>query len=83
MSRAGNERASFDRPAAVVLVEGVSDKLALETLVQRRGRDLAAETVSVVSVGGAQAFGRFLTRYGPRGSSLPRPVSATSVRRRW
>ncbi len=54
-------------PRAVVLVEGVSDKLAVETLARRRGRDLAAESVSVVPVGGAQALGRFLHLYGPRG----------------
>jgi hypothetical protein len=54
----------------VVLVEGVSDKVALETLALRRGRDLAAEGVSVLPIGGAQAFGRFLNRYGPRGSNV-------------
>jgi hypothetical protein len=53
-----------------VLVEGVSDKVALETLARRRGRDLAAEDVSVLPVGGAQAFGRFLSLYDPRGSSV-------------
>jgi predicted ATP-dependent endonuclease of OLD family len=37
---------------AVVLVEGVSDKVALETLARRRGGDLTAEGVSVVAVGG-------------------------------
>jgi hypothetical protein len=52
---------------AVVLVEGVSDKVALETLAVRRGRNLAAESVSVVPVGGAQAIGRFLKLYGPGG----------------
>jgi hypothetical protein len=52
---------------AVVLVEGVSDRLAVEALAERRGRDLAAEGVSVVPLGGAQAIGRFLDRYGPRG----------------
>jgi hypothetical protein len=58
-------------PRAVVLVEGPSDKVALETLAARRGRDLAAEAVSVLATGGAQAMGRFLTLYGPRGSDLP------------
>jgi hypothetical protein len=53
-----------------VLVEGVSDKVALETLALRRGRNLAAEGVSVLPIGGAQAVGRFLTRYGPRGSNV-------------
>ena len=49
---------------AVILVEGLSDKLALETLAERRGRDLAAEGVAVVPIGGAQAIGRFLTELG-------------------
>jgi hypothetical protein len=51
-------------PRAVVLVEGVSDRVALETLARRRGRDLAAEGVAVVPIGGAQAIGRFLRLYG-------------------
>jgi len=46
--------------SAVVLVEGTSDRIALETLARRRGRDLAAEGVSVVAIGGAQAVGRVL-----------------------
>jgi Overcoming lysogenization defect protein-like, TOPRIM domain len=48
---------------AVVLVEGISDKIALETLAERRGRDLSAESVEVVAMGGAQAIGSFLERY--------------------
>ena len=55
---------------AVVLVEGTSDRVALEALANRRGRDLAGEGVSVVPIGGAQAIGRFLERYGPRGLNL-------------
>ena len=47
----------------VVLVEGQSDKVALETLAERRGRDLAAEGVSIVAMGGAQAIGRYLERF--------------------
>jgi predicted ATP-dependent endonuclease of OLD family len=54
----------------VVLVEGVSDKVVLETLALRRGRDLAAEGVSVLPVGGAQAIGRFLNLYRPAGSNV-------------
>ena len=50
-----------------VLVEGISDRIAVETLARRRGRDLEAEGVSVVPIGGAQAIGRFLDRFGPRG----------------
>ena len=52
---------------AVVLVEGTSDRVAVETLAERRGRDLDAEGVSVVAIGGAQAIGKFLRRFGPQG----------------
>lgn len=59
-----------DAARAILLVEGVSDQRALEALAARRGRDLGAEGVSVVAIGGAQAIGRFLDRYGPRGLDL-------------
>ena len=52
---------------AVVLVEGTSDRAALEALAERRGRDLDAEGVSIVPMGGAQAIGSFLERFGPGG----------------
>jgi hypothetical protein len=52
---------------AVVLVEGTSDQAALHALARRRGRDLDAEGVAVVPIGGAQAIGRFLERFGPQG----------------
>jgi hypothetical protein len=55
------------RPSAVVLVEGVSDRCALEALAERRGRDLDAEGVSVIPIGGAQAIGKFLDQFGPEG----------------
>jgi len=48
---------------AVVFVEGTSDKVAVETLAEVRGRDLGAEGVSVLPIGGAQAIGRFLDRF--------------------
>jgi hypothetical protein len=54
-------------PRAVVLVEGTSDQVALETLAERRGRDLSAEQISIVPIGGAQAIGAFLERFGPQG----------------
>lgn len=50
-----------------MLVEGISDQHALEALAARRGRNLDAEGVSVVPIGGAQAIGRFLSRFGPEG----------------
>lgn len=52
------------RPArAAVLVEGASDRLALETLALRRGRDFAAEGVAVVPMGGYGNLPRFLEEY--------------------
>jgi OLD-like protein len=57
--------AGASEPRGVVLVEGVSDKVALEALAARRGRDLTAERVAVVPIGGAQAIGRFLRLYDP------------------
>jgi hypothetical protein len=59
-------RASDSR--AIVLVEGVSDQIALETLAARRARNLDREGISIVPIGGAQAIGRFLIRFGPQGS---------------
>jgi hypothetical protein len=50
-----------------VLVEGISDQVALETLARRRGRNLEAEGISIVSIGGAQAIGSCLDLFGPQG----------------
>ena len=52
---------------AVVLVEGTSDQVALETLAERRNQNLDAEGVVIVPMGGAQSIGRFLAHYGPAG----------------
>lgn len=54
-------------PRAVVLVEGISDRRALEALAERRARNLETEGVSIVPIGGAQAIGRFLEELGPQG----------------
>jgi hypothetical protein len=55
---------------SVVLVEGISDQRALEALAERRGRNLDAEGVSIVPMGGAQAIGSFLELFGPQGRDL-------------
>jgi hypothetical protein len=47
----------------VVLVEGTSDGLAVETLARRRGRDLESEGVAVVPMGGYGNLPRVLERY--------------------
>jgi len=57
-------------PRTVVLVEGSSDQVALEALAERRGRDLAAEGVAVVPMGGAGNIRRFLELFGPRGMDV-------------
>jgi hypothetical protein len=54
----------------VVLVEGVSDQLAVTTLAARRGRDLRAEGIAVIPMQGATNIGHFLQRYGPNGLNL-------------
>ena len=51
------------QPRGVVLVEGTSDGHAVETLVRRRGRDLEAESVAIVSMGGYGNLPRVLERY--------------------
>ncbi len=56
--------------AAVVLVEGISDQIAVETLAARGGRDLEAERVVILPIGGAHAIARYLTQLGPAGAGL-------------
>jgi hypothetical protein len=52
---------------AVVLVEGISDQAAVETLAERSGRDLRGEGVFVVPMGGATNIGHFVELFGPGG----------------
>lgn len=58
-------------PRTVVLVEGNSDRVALHTLAERRGRDLAAEGIEIVAMGGITNTRTFASRYGPHGLGLP------------
>jgi OLD-like protein len=44
--------------SAVVLVEGVTDRIALEAVAAKLGRDLARDGVEIVPIGGAQAIRR-------------------------
>ncbi|MEU1484100.1 TOPRIM nucleotidyl transferase/hydrolase domain-containing protein [Streptomyces sp. NPDC005752] len=69
-----------DRPArelaarlpvrTVVLLEGLSDVAAVGALAESRGRDLAAEGVCVLAMGGAMSVGRFARLLGPPGLGL-------------
>ncbi|MEU5635202.1 TOPRIM nucleotidyl transferase/hydrolase domain-containing protein [Streptomyces rishiriensis] len=53
-----------------VLVEGLSDLAAVEALAVGRGRDLAAEGVCVMPMGGAMSVGRYAALLGPAGLGL-------------
>ena len=52
---------------AVVLVEGMSDQAAMNTLAARCGRDLRGEGIFVVPMGGATNIGHFVDLFGPDG----------------
>ncbi|KOG47437.1 hypothetical protein ADK75_23360 [Streptomyces virginiae] len=52
------------------LLEGPSDLAAVEALAARRGRDLAAEGVCVVSMGGAMSVARYTGLLGTPGLGL-------------
>ncbi|MET9895278.1 TOPRIM nucleotidyl transferase/hydrolase domain-containing protein [Streptomyces sp. NPDC006465] len=55
---------------AAVLLEGPSDAAAVDALADRRGRDLAAEGVCVLPMGGAMSVGRYARLLGPSGLGL-------------
>jgi hypothetical protein len=47
----------------VILVEGITDRIALEATARLLDRDLAAQGVEIVPIGGAQAIRRAFARY--------------------
>ena len=49
----------------LVVVEGPSDQIAIETLAARRGIDLKDAGIMVAGLGGAHRIGSFLERLGP------------------
>jgi hypothetical protein len=55
---------------AVVVVEGASDQVAIETLAERRGVDLASAGVQIVCLGGAHRIGAFFEQFGSRSDGL-------------
>lgn len=54
-------------PRAVILVEGMSDRAALEALAGRRGQALDAQGIWIAAMGGATNVQRFVDRFGPHG----------------
>ncbi|MEU6012224.1 TOPRIM nucleotidyl transferase/hydrolase domain-containing protein [Streptomyces sp. NPDC047453] len=55
---------------AAVLLEGPSDVAAVDALAASRGRDLAAEGVCVLPIGGAMSVGRYARLLGSPGLDL-------------
>jgi hypothetical protein len=64
---AARQLAADAKSRAAILVEGWSDQAAVETLAQRRGRDLVAEGIVVVPIGGVTNLGHFIDALGMRG----------------
>ncbi|MFF4244601.1 TOPRIM nucleotidyl transferase/hydrolase domain-containing protein [Streptomyces sp. NPDC001822] len=62
---AARELAASVSVRAVVLLEGPSDAAAVDALTGSRGRDLAAEGVCVLPMGGAMSVARFAHLLGP------------------
>ncbi len=65
--------AQVGNATSVILVEGVSDQIAVETLARALGRRLPATGVAVVPTGGVSGMGRLLARFGPAGGD-PRRI---------
>lgn len=59
-------RAKLGGAAAVVLVEGISDQIAVEAAAVHLGRDLGAERIVVLPIGGAHAIRRVAAELGGR-----------------
>lgn len=55
---------------AIILVEGISDQIALETFATRCSRELDAKGILIFPIGGAQAIARYLSQFGPQGMGL-------------
>ena len=58
-------------PRAIVLVEGNSDRVALQTLATRQGRNLVAEGVEVLPMHGVTNTRAVASHYGPQGLGIP------------
>jgi hypothetical protein len=65
-----DQRSDLTGVSVAVVVEGVSDQIALEALAERRGIDLASAGIRTVVLGGAHRIGRFLDEFRPRMDGL-------------
>jgi Overcoming lysogenization defect protein-like, TOPRIM domain len=59
--------AGLSKARKIVLVEGASDKAALEVLAERRGQAPGPGGTWVLAMGGATSIGHFLELLGPHG----------------
>ena len=59
-----------DATSKLVIVEGASDRVALQTLAARTGSDLDALGTSIVDIGGAHAIRRYLAQLVARDGNL-------------
>ena len=59
--------AAADAGRTIVLVEGLSDKAAIDALAKRRGRNLSDEGITIIAIGGATKIWGFLDLLGPLG----------------
>lgn len=57
-------------PRAAILVEGRSDQAAVRALAARRGRNLDADAVAIVALGGVTNLGHYVEVLGPRGAGM-------------
>ena len=48
---------------AVILVEGITDRIAVEAVAAKLGRDLARDGIEIVPIGGAQAIRRAVAEH--------------------
>src|SRR5258708_17678624 len=60
-------RTAGNEGRTVVLVEGISDQAAIDTLAKRLGRELEKEGITTVPIGGATKIWHFLEVLGRRG----------------
>jgi len=67
----------------VILVEGVSDQIAVETLARALGWPLAAIRAAVVPTGGVSGMGRLLAHFGPAGDDRRRVVVLCDIGEEW
>jgi hypothetical protein len=60
-------RAAAEEGHTIVLVEGLSDKAAIDALAKCRGRNLHDEGITIIAIGGATKIWGFLDLLGPLG----------------